>query len=191
MLIQEPTVFRLPARHAKLVAFLPLGVATVGVGLLFGSELNTDAAPCGIISLELAGTSNAAADILASWQQKFGSLDPAVRSLALDSFLFIPLYASSLAVGCLWVRDQLPGDQRIVRRLLTVLAWGQLGAAVLDCSENAAMWVMLQGPVVAPWPQLAKWSAVPKFCLVILALLCILSGFVAVGVHGITRRLRS
>ena len=181
----------LPPNHAKLAAFLPLLAATAGVGLLFGSELKTEAAPLGIVSLELAGTSKAASDILDSWQRKFGSLDPAVRSLALDSLLFIPLYSSTLALGCLWVKDQVPGERGTALRALTVLAWGQLGAAILDYAENAAIWMMVKGPggpVVEPWPWIAKWCALPKFGLLLVAILCILAGVVTAGVRGIAGR---
>lgn len=46
------------------------------------------------------------------------------------------------------------------------LAWGQWLAALFDASENIALLKMLHGPVVEPWPQMARWSAVPKFMLV-------------------------
>lgn len=39
-------------------------------------------------------------------------------------------------------------------------------AALLDALENIALLKMLRGFVVEPWPQIAQWSAVPKFILV-------------------------
>jgi hypothetical protein len=38
----------------------------------------------------------------------------------------------------------------------------------LDAVENYAMLRVLDGPVKSPWPEIAKWCALPKFAIPLL-----------------------
>jgi hypothetical protein len=174
-----------------------LGLVVIGNLWMWKIGLRTGAAPDGIISLQLAGNSHRAAEVLASWQGKFGSLNPAINNILVDYFLYIPAYTTALGLLCLWARDNVDRkigesqdgftaregtDQRIVRaqsahRIGTILAWGQTTAGLFDCLENAGILVMLNGHVVQPWPFFTTGAAVAKFILII-------TGFVY-GVIGV------
>jgi hypothetical protein len=170
------------SQSTKYIVLIVLGLALLGVIWWRYGILTTDSAPWGIISLELAGSEVRATQIVQSWQDKFQqSLEPAYTELLIDCVLFIPLYVALLSLGCFWTRDKLFGeageadrlnpDQRYMRKLLTVLGWGQFLAACLDYAENGAMWVMLRGPIAQPWPTLAALCATLKFLIVLMALL--------------------
>jgi hypothetical protein len=136
---------------------------------LVGLPLVTPAAPYGIVSFELAQDTAKAQAILDSWKQA-GQLRAAF-SLGLDN-LFIPLYAMSLTLTCLWAARFRRERRRFPTWLVMIglpgifVAWGQSLAAGLDIIENIALARMLFGAVVRPWPQIASICAVAKFSLV-------------------------
>ncbi len=143
--------------------FLPLLVLTLlAMAALQGIDqgLRTTAAPWGIVSFEIAGQPAAAQAILASWGPEGRVL--AGLSLGLD-FLFIPLYAATIALACGLLAAPFYSAWG---RLGRALAWGQPAAALLDVIENLALIrVLLLDP--APfWPPLAAWTAAFKFFLI-------------------------
>ncbi|HDD24707.1 MAG TPA: hypothetical protein ENF52_04660 [Chloroflexi bacterium] len=153
--------------------FIPLFMATVLVLFVMnsvGAPLNTDAAPQGIVSYELAGDVPTVQAILESWDGE--ARVRAGFSLGID-FLFLVLYSTTIAWALVWVSTRLPGRWASVG---VWLAWGQWLAAALDSIENAALWRLLVGTVTAPWPQVARWCALVKFALVIVGLLYVVVG---------------
>ena len=161
--------------------FIPLLLATVGVGTVL-SEVNqileTPAAPYGIISYEFSTTVEGARAILESW-------DPPERvyagfSLGLD-YLYMVLYSTTIALACLWAGSVLAVRVWPLASLGAWLAWGQWAAALLDAVENAALWIIMMGPIADPWPAVAAGCAAPKFVLVFAGVLYVLLGVAARG----------
>ena len=147
-----------------------------------GLPLQTAAAPQGIVSFELAGLPATTQAILDSW-------DPNARvhvgfSLGLD-FLFMPLYAATIALGCLWGAGVLSRRRWPLAALGRPLAWGVWLAVLCDVVENIALWRLLAGPVTAPWPARARWCAMVKFGLLGLGLVYVM---VAVAAWATNRR---
>lgn len=128
---------------------------------IVGTPLQTPMAPRGIISYEFAGTTERAAAILAGWDEN--ARLHAGFSLGLD-YLFMPLYAMTIALGCLWAAER--WRRRPLTALGTLLAWGVWLAAVFDVVENLALWRLLSGTQTDPWPGIAWWCALLKFALV-------------------------
>lgn len=156
---------------AQRRALLPLSAATLLLtAVLQGVDrpLQTAAAPWGIVSFELAGSLAAAQAIIASWDQT-AQLHAAL-SLGLD-YLYMPLYAVTIALACLWAAGGVVRPWRVAARLGFVLAWGLGLAALLDALENAALWQVLLGSEGAAWPVVARWCAIAKFALVIAGLI--------------------
>lgn len=147
-----------------------------------GRPLQTAAAPQGIVSYELAGDAASTQAILDSWD--LNARVHAGFSLGLD-YLFMPLYATTIALGCLW------GANTLLRRgwplvaLGELLAWGVWLAALCDVVENITLWRLLVGPVAVPWPELARWCALIKFSLVGLGLVYVM---VALAAWATSRR---
>ena len=174
-----------------------------------GRPLNTDAAPLGIVSFELAGELSLARSMVESWGhtgQVYASL-----SLGLD-YLFLVTYSSCIALGCVLVARSLarpnlarpgslrpgsgqapdPGRKRgrqpqVARNPLraildvgVILAWAQLGAALLDAVENYALIQVLFGSRQELWPVVARWCAIPKFLIVAAGLVYVGVGLVLV-----------
>ncbi len=156
-----------------------------------GRPLNTEAAPLGIVSFELAGELSLAQSMVESWGptgQVYAGLN-----LGLD-YLFIVAYSSTIALGCALVAGRLsrsnsarpgsgdPGQKRgfgnplrAISDVGVLLAWAQFGAALLDAMENYALIQILLGSQQELWPVVARWCAIPKFSIVA-------AGMVYVGV---------
>ncbi|MFZ0546763.1 MAG: hypothetical protein WAM60_15055 [Candidatus Promineifilaceae bacterium] len=160
-----------PAIFAVLLAATLLIMVVLNVT---GNHLRTAEAPAAIVSYELAGTVNRADAILNSWAN--AAKVYAGFNLGFD-YLWMIFYSTTIALGLIWTAEalQLKGN---LAAILYFLAWGQWLAALLDALENTALLTMLFGQPAAPWPQIAYWSAVIKFTLVILGILITLGGAV-------------
>jgi hypothetical protein len=95
--------------------------------------------------------------------------------LGLD-YLFMPLYATALALGILlaagWHKGWFSG-------LGVWLGWGAYAAALFDAVENYALArMLLMNQVWSPYPQVAAFSASVKFLLLSLGLFYALVGWV-------------
>ena len=146
--------------------------------------LKTEAAPSGIVSFELAGEQAKAQEIIESWGPR-GQVYAGL-SLGLD-YLFLMLYAISIGLGCVLVTQSLAKRDWILFPAGVFLAWGLIGAALLDSVENYALIRVLLGSEQELWPMIALWCAVPKFVIVALGLVYIIIGVVVVvteKLHG-------
>src|SRR5512141_692464 len=86
-------------RKPLFIALVTWTLGLFGVMQLLNQPLVTSIAPAGIVSLELAGTSERALGILRSWAAAPGPVqDYAVFGLGLD-YLFMPSYAITIALG--------------------------------------------------------------------------------------------
>jgi hypothetical protein len=160
-----------PAVFGVLLAVTMLVMVILNVS---GEPLRTAEAPAAIVSYELAGNVETAKAILNSWDAETKIY--AGFNLGFD-YLWMIFYSTTIALGLVWTADafNLKGTPAAA---LNLLAWGQWLAALLDALENAALLVMLFGQPASPWPQVAYWSAVIKFALVILGFLVTLGGAV-------------
>ncbi|MEA3349814.1 MAG: hypothetical protein U9Q82_04255 [Chloroflexota bacterium] len=158
---------------------LGLTLLIIFVFNLTGAPLNTAAAPCGILSYELAGSVSNAEAILASWDSI--ARERAAFSLGLD-FLFIPVYVSAITCGCGMAAGALRRRGWPLASLDAAagIAWGLFLAGLLDVVENIALSIVLFGIPTAPWPQVAYWCALPKFALVFFG---IVYAFLGAAVH--------
>lgn len=177
---------------ALLIAVsLWFGVKAGGGGLL-----RNEHAPNGIVSLELAGSAEAAAKIVKSWNrpapyEKSEETDEEVKSTLLDvaresiiyDYFFILFYTVTLALGCLISADIIDARHETLKRLGMVrigwaLIYAQVLVAAMDATENVALWNMLQGSGASFWPTLARWCAMIKFGLIATSLLYMLLVFI-------------
>ncbi|HKZ55355.1 MAG TPA: hypothetical protein VJ123_07735 [Anaerolineales bacterium] len=151
-------------------AFLPLLTLTLAVMLVMnwiGDELQSEAAPAGIVTYEFAGDSSTAARILDSWGEQARLW--ASFSLGLD-YLFLVLYSTTIALGCLWAAGRIGGSAPWLAAVGVPLAWGQWVAALCDATENAALTRMLLMAPSDGLAQLARWTASAKFALILAGL---------------------
>jgi hypothetical protein len=161
-----------------LASWLVLGLL-VALSLGLASKTNypsltTKPAPWGIVSFELAGNEKTASAMIVSWQEK-GAYDDALSSLYWDNF-FLMAYSTAIALGCVMAADRLHAPGTLEYNLAILLAWAQWLAALLDRTENFALEKMLRGAVKSPWPQIARWCAIPKFIIIVAGL-----GYVAIA----------
>jgi hypothetical protein len=136
------------------------------------APLRTSAAPNGIVSFELAGTSAAAQTMIDSWDARARLC--AAFGLGLD-YLFMPVYALTLSLGILLAAGRHAGT---FVRLGTAVGWGALVAALFDAVENFSLWKFILGDVQALGPSLAAFCATVKFTLLLLGLAYALIGWV-------------
>jgi hypothetical protein len=144
------------------------------------APLRTSAAPNGIVSFELAGTPFQAQNIIDSWHETVPNMVShaysfAAFGLGLD-YLFMPLYATALALGILLVAGRHRGR---FSGLGIWLGWGAYAAALFDAVENYALArMLLMNQVWSPYPEIAAFSATVKFGLLLLGLFYVLVGWV-------------
>ena len=172
-----PVTSRKPFFWAFFVGTLVLFV----VFRVLDAPLRTPAAPNGIVSFELAGTPEKAFQILVSWglaNDEAPIVLPkgklyAAFGLGLD-YLFMPMYATALALGILLAAGRHTGW---FASLGAWLGWGAYAAALFDAVENFALWKVLLGAVFSAWPSVASVCASVKFGLLVLGLVFALVGW--------------
>jgi hypothetical protein len=158
------------ARPAIFTILLVITLVIMAILNISGGPLLNDQAPAAIVSYELAGTAENAAAILNSWDSD-AKVYPGFN-LGFD-YLWMIFYSTTIALGLVWTAEAF--KLRVIPlTFLITLAWGQWLAALLDALENTALLIMLFGQPSAPWPQIAYWSAVTKFILVIIGILVVL-----------------
>lgn len=181
-----PAVNRKPLFFAFLAATLLLFAAF----RVIDAPLRTTAAPNGIVSFELAGVPFQAQAIINSWHEAgllasdvAGEPVPgmvsraysfAVFGLGID-YLFMPVYATALALGILLAAGRHRGW---FFTLGAWLGWGAYAAALFDAIENYALArMLLLNEVWSPYPEIAAFSASVKFVLLLLGLFFALVGW--------------
>ncbi|MGD8404523.1 MAG: hypothetical protein PVJ21_12745 [Anaerolineales bacterium] len=182
-----PSVSRKPLFFAFLAGTLIL----FAVFRILDAPLQTSSAPNGIVSFELAGTSFQAQAIIDSWHEMALLLSPvegeplpgmvsrafafAAFGLGID-YLFMPVYATALALGILLAAGRHEGWFATVG---VWLGWSAYAAAIFDVIENYALArMLLLNQVWSPYPEIAAVSATVKFGLLALGLVFALVGWV-------------
>lgn len=156
------TEFLLKNEHRRHVlcasGFLTFGMMVVLI--VQGRSLTTGAAPCGIVSLELAGSTVNAEAILRSWSS---IVETAQWQIVLD-FPFLVFYSVFLSfLTALLSR----GRQTVLTTFGAGFSWAVLAAAPLDATENLAMLGMLSHGPSPVLVKLATFCAIPKFALIL------------------------
>ena len=178
------------SRKPLFWAFLFGTLILFAVFRVLDAPLRTPAAPNGIVSFELAGTPSRAQAVIDSWHEMSlllssveGEPVPGMvsRAYAFAAFglgidyLFMPVYATALALGILLAMGRHEGW---FARLGTWLGWGAYIAALFDAVENYAMArMLLLNEVWSPHPEVAAYCALVKFGLLFLGLFYAMVGW--------------
>jgi hypothetical protein len=170
--IRHPVLALSPAKRALLfTAAIVFGFVLWYALQTMNTQLVNPKSPHGIVSLQLARTTEASQEIIGSWDK--AARDNAQSGLLLD-FLFPVCYSTALTVVCFWAAMLFRERGYWKTGLLAALiAWAQWPAAAFDYVENIALWVQLRGTIADPWPAIAFYCATIKFLLVAAAL-CVL-----------------
>jgi hypothetical protein len=121
--------------------------------------------PRGIVDFELCAFRGACDEVLAAYRP--AGLEVGL-SIGLD-YLFMPLYAATLAAAVVFVAAR---RSPRARRAAGLIAWGATCAAGFDAVENAALYHMVDaGAATAGW--IASGAAAIKFALVALAIVAL------------------
>lgn len=177
-------------RKSLFFAFLAATLLLFAAFRVIDAPLRTTAAPNGIVSFELAGVPFQAQAIINSWHEAgllasdvAGEPVPgmvsraysfAVFGLGID-YLFMPVYATALALGILLAAGRHRGW---FFTLGAWLGWGAYAAALFDAIENYALArMLLLNEVWSPYPEIAAFSASVKFVLLLLGLFFALVGW--------------
>jgi hypothetical protein len=131
----------------------------------------------GVIELELMRTTGKAHEVLSEYGAEGRSA--ARTSLWLD-YPYLVAYALFLSLACvaIYVRARRLARTRWAA-VGAALAWAALLAGLLDAVENAALLRVLAGHPEQPYPAIAYLCAVPKFVLIVSALLYAGAGLIA------------
>ena len=144
--------------------------------------IDANAAPAGIVSLELAATPTAAATVSGHWTEANLS-GKARRNIWLD-FLFIPFYMLLFYSLCGSISVHMKG---FGAKLGVLLAFGALVVAHFDVMENILMLFTLAGHYNAFTTALTAVLASTKFLLLFLCLVYV----VPMGLRSILLKLAS
>lgn len=137
------------------------------------APLQNPAAPLGMISWQLAGSLEASQRIIVSWDAK--AQISAALNLGLD-YLYMCGYGSTLSLACIMFARRLGDRFQNLAKLGVWLSWGVMAALVLDAIENYLLIQLLFEDQRAILATLAWWCAMPKFALVLAALVYIIVG---------------
>jgi hypothetical protein len=173
-MITHPLAF-VPNEKRKTVFYVALAATLIVMAVfrfVLDPPLQTEAAPQGIISFELAGTQAKADEIIASWDATAQLY--AAFGLGFD-FLFMPVYATAIALGILLAAGRHPGRFASVGAWV---GWGAFAAALFDAAENVCLWNLLLGNSGANYAGLAALYATVKFGLILLGVGYALIGWV-------------
>jgi small-conductance mechanosensitive channel len=154
-------------RNSLFLLLFGLTIVIMMVMNSVGSSLNTEEAPYGIVSFELAGRVPKAQAILDSWDAAAQVRAAFIQGL---DFLFLIVYSTTIALACLWAGKTLKRAGWAPAGLGIPLAWGLWIAAICDAVENYALVRMLFVSITSPWPGIAAVCAVIKFALIFLGL---------------------
>lgn len=153
------------SRKRFFIALLFLTLILFAVFRVLDKPLQTDYAPNGIVSFELAGSPQNAAHMVLTWTEE--ALLHASFGLGID-YLFMPVYALALAFGTLLAAGRHEGW---LKSLGVVAGYGAFAAALFDAVENYALFQILLGAYDSSYPSIATVCATIKFLLLIFGLM--------------------
>lgn len=152
-------------RKRLFITFLFLTLILFALFRVLDKPLQTDYAPSGIVSFELAGSPQNAAHMVLTWSEQ--ALLHAAFGLGID-YLFMPIYAFALAFGTLLAAGRHSGW---LRSLGAVAGYGAFAASLFDAIENYALFQVLSGAFESPYPEIAFYCAMIKFGLLVIGII--------------------
>jgi hypothetical protein len=161
-----------------MVALLVATIATMAALIAIDRSLRNEITPLGVISYELCAWTDscqAATDAYRSARLAAGA------SIGLD-YLFMPLYAATLAAALIFVAAR--RDER-ARPIAAGLAWAVFVAGALDGIENVALYRMLATESATP---LLGWTA--TLCATV-KLVLVAIGLLALGALALLPRVEA
>jgi hypothetical protein len=173
MATHHPLSF-IPDSNRKRVFYIALAatlIVTAAFQLVLDPPLKTAAAPNGIVSFELAGSPLKAQEIISSWNTTAQLY--AAFGLGFD-FLFMPIYATAIALGVLLAAGRHPGW---FASLGVWVGWGAFAAMLFDAAENICLFNLLLGNPGASYASMAALYATLKFGLILLGIAYALIGW--------------
>jgi hypothetical protein len=159
-------------RKRFFITLLLLTLSLFTVFRVLDEPLQTDYAPNGIVSFELAGTPERVSQILISWEATHKAYKFAAFGLGVD-YLFMPVYAFALAFGTLLAAGRHGGW---LKSLGAVAGYGAFAAALFDAVENYALFQVLLGAFDSSYPMIAAVCATVKFGLLAFGLMAAIAG---------------
>jgi hypothetical protein len=171
-MITHPIGF-IPNEKRKTVFYIFLAATLIVMAIfqwVLDSPIKTAAAPNGIVSFELAGSALKAQEIISSWDAT-AQLYTAF-GLGFD-FLFMPIYATAIALGVLLAAGRHPGW---FSSFGVWVGWGAYAATLFDAAENICLFNLLLGNTGASYASMAALYATLKFGLILLGI-----GFALIG----------
>lgn len=163
------------SRKPLFITFLILTLTLFAVFRILDVPLQTDYAPNGIVSFELAGAPQNAAHMVLTWSGE--AMLNAAFGLGID-YLFMPIYAFALAFSTLLAAGRHGGW---LRSLGVVAGFGAFAAPLFDAVENFALFKILSGAFQSPYPEIAFYCALIKFGLLVFGLLVAILGGILPG----------
>jgi len=186
MRLRHPFEWLSPSGQIRaFIFFFILSLLVMASLQVTGAHLITPVSPSGILSFEFAGELAAAQHMVNSWGQT-GRVYAGLN-LGLD-YLFLLVYACAIGLGCVLVARRFSPKTTVFANLGLLIAWAQLGAALLDGVENYALIRVLFGTELAVWPAVARWCAIPKFLIVGAGLIYVIVGTIVVVVLKVRQR---
>lgn len=168
----------LPQEPGRVFWFLFALTSLTYVGMqVTGSALVNDVSPGGIVTFELIGTMVGSQSIMNAWQGP--TMTWVGMNMGLD-FLFLVLYSLTISLGCVILAKKLPEKMQKLKRVGKGLSRIIFLAAGLDVVENLALMALLTGSQNEYLPVLARWCAIPKFALVLIALFYVLGAGITI-----------
>jgi len=160
----------LRSRKPLFLTFLFLTLILFAIFRVLDTPLQTDYAPNGIVSFELAGSPQNAAHMVLTWSGE--AMMNAAFGLGID-YLFMPIYAFALAFGTLLAAGRHGGW---LKSLGAVAGYGAFAAPLFDAVENYALFKILLGAFESPYPEIAFYCALIKFGLLVFGLVVAILG---------------
>jgi len=160
------------ARKRLFLSFLLLTLSLFAVFRVLDAPLQTDYAPNGIVSFEMAGTPERVSQILISWEATHKAYKFAAFGLGID-YLFMPIYALALAFGALLAAGRHAGW---LRSLGAVAGYVAFASSLFVAVENYALFQVLLGAFDSSYPMIAAVCATVKFGLLAFGLLVAIAG---------------
>jgi hypothetical protein len=153
-------------KPVRLLFFLFAGtVVMIIVMRMHGAVLITPVSKAGIVSLELAKTTEQATLIINEWEEEV-VVKQAITNTYID-FVFILFYALFLYAYCFFISTKQQTWAATVSRTLAIAA---LTAGLCDVLENYCMLQLLQQSVTATYALFSWLFAVIKFGLLLLVI---------------------
>jgi hypothetical protein len=129
-----------------------------------------------MLAFELAGSVEESRKVIELSEKSNPEARAKFHQALLWDFVFIFLYPASTALACFIATRFLSAYGLIAFKYGLMLMCLQFLAAIFDITENFALLRILRGPIESPWPQVAKWCAIPKFAIVFAGTLYAITG---------------